>query len=341
MNFFDKHKNMVDNFNRYFNMVKNIGIGATAIASFFTTLLENEKISNFLVSKFGFLSEVFEFLSKEKYIIYVSFVILLVLTLFKFIYNAIMAKVEGMNRMSELLYMIHVDFVHDIRSKIVETDVYLTERLRNAEKTNETIDDIYNDELEKLKDNIQPYVDVLGKYLTSYRNKKISVCVKTFLNGKTNKSDYMNEELITIARSANTKKLRSSSHHSYVKNNTDFIDLCCGQSSFFGRANLRRLSDEGLYKNDTPKWWKKYNSTLVTPIRYYNKDKKNKNVNIDIDVIGFLCIDCKDNVYEWEHSDSFEVQLLAIIADSLYTYIRVFYNCFENVGYFDLVKEVS
>lgn len=331
MNFLNKHKDFADNVNRYYNMAKNIGIIYTGLIGLFTKLLENKTFAeNLKISNDIILTNIYY---NNFWIVILG--ILILLSILKFLYNAINAKSNNIKQMLLLLKMIHVTFIHDIRSKIVETDMSISRKIEITQQQHGDIDLLYNNEFEKLKENIQPYVDALGSYLSEYRNKKISVCVKTFLNGKTNKKDYLDEELITLARSYNTRNARNRTHHSIVRNNTDFIDLCCGQSSFFSRTNLKELYDAGLYKNDSPKWWLQYNCTLVTPIRYYNKDGENENVKIDIDVIGFLCIDCKENIEEWKNNNSFELQLLAIIADSLYSYIRVFYNCFEKIGYFE------
>lgn len=116
--------------------------------------------------------------------------------------------------------------------------------------------------------------------------------------------------------------------------NTDFTNLCKGQIVFFGSSDLHKITDSGQYINDSRNWEEnKYTSTLVTPIRYYNNDIYNSRTrNIKPDIIGFLCIDSKDEIKEWEYSDSFELQLLAAFSDVLYVYIKEFYKCFENTG---------
>ena len=251
-------------------------------------------------------------------------VLFLLWSLVRLIYKAVRVDIRNRKQNTNLVKMIHKDLIHSIRSHIVEMD-----DLSVRVKEHPDINGLFNDELDKLKANIQPYVDALERYLSDYRNQKVSVCIKTFLDTSQFKNDYMNEELITIARSKATKRSRTSNHRAVVGKNTDFINLCYGQSTFFGKAGLKELSDAGLYQNDSPDWWKKYNSTLVAPIRYYDKDGINGNMNINFDIIGFLCIDCKADIKEWESGNSFELQLLAILADSLYTYIRKFYNCFE------------
>ena len=154
-------------------------------------------------------------------------------------------------------------------------------------------------------------------YLDKQRNRK--------------RSEFLSEEIISLVRSSNTKEERESVTPTIIGQNTDFINLCRGQIIFFGSGNLLKLSESGQYINDSDNWdnGKTYLSTLVTPIRYYNNDERN---NIKTDVIGFLCIDCKEEIYEWEKADSFELQILGAFSDILYVYIKEFYSCFEDVG---------
>lgn len=333
MRFLQKYKDNIDNFNRIFNTGKNIGIISTAVASGILWFVSLKPINNFLINDLHISSDTLSKFINTKNVILIILGVLLLFSLLKFIYNAILSSANNQRKITSFTKMIHLIFIHNTRSKIVELDE-LSDRLKLAVENEDNIDDIYNEELEKLKKNIQPCVDELGDFLSRYRDEKVSVCVKTFVNGSRYKKDYMEESLMTIARSKNTRKSRTSSHLSIVGKNSDFIDLCYGKSMFFGKCGLKDKYDNGLYKNDSPEWWKKYNSTLVAPIRYFNKDGIKGNINIDIDVIGFLCIDCKKDIKEWEFRDSFELQLLAIIADSLYTYIRLFFNCFDNINYF-------
>lgn len=338
MNIFEKNKEKADNFNRYFNVIKNLGIIFSAIASFISKVVSLNFIRTTLISDFPQLKNIIDNLISAHNFLIGTLIILLLYSFFRFIYNALMSSVKGRQAVSSFARMIHINFIHDIRSNIVELDT-LSEKLNNIDLENANIDKIYNEELEKLRNNIQPYVDILAEYLSSYRNDTISVCVKIMKDGNRYNSDYLDKELITLARSKNTKTYRKTSRNSIIRNNSDFIELSLGKSMFYGKCNLKKLYDDNIYLNDSPEWWKYYDCTLVAPIRYYNKDRIKGKVDIDLDIIGFLCIDCKNNIKEWESSTSLELQLLAIVADSLYTYIRLFYNCFENVGYFNKENE--
>lgn len=179
-------------------------------------------------------------------------------------------------------------------------------------------------------------VDALATYLSKYRNSTISVCVKIFKKRDRNRNDFLSEEIVSLARSSNTEAERVNDEKTIIGQNTDFANLCKGQIIFFASSNLYKNKESGQYINDSKNWKeKKYKSTLVTPIQYHNNNDSNNehNRNIKSDVIGFLCIDSQEEIKEWENSDSFELQFMAMFSDILYVYIKEFYKCFENVGY--------
>lgn len=239
------------------------------------------------------------------------------------------------HRQKDLANFIHIKLIHDIRYKIVELE-NINNRLEKYAHDNDikSIEKDYIIELDNLKRTLCSYIDSLSVYLSQYRDDNISVCIKLFSKRDRRRTDFLNERIITIARSSNTKEIRTNDDNTIVGNNTDFANLCNGQSIFFGCANLSEKESAGLYCNDSTNWEKGlYNSTLVAPIRYNAKDSKSSNNTVKPDIIGFLCIDSKKNVYEWENQDSFELQLLAIFADSLYIYIKEFYECYEKIGY--------
>lgn len=73
------------------------------------------------------------------------------------------------------------------------------------------------------------------------------------------------------------------------------------------------------YKNSDKKWNRKYNTTIVMPMRYL----KESNQDIAVyDIVGFLCVDAKkagsfenDNLY-------FTLEYLKGIADIMYSYLN-------------------
>jgi hypothetical protein len=264
----------------------------------------------------------------------VAFIFGIIFILIRIIYVGIKSKSESLYIQRKTTEFLHRHLIHKIRNNIVELEP-LSLKLQKFSKENnsDAISECYNKELEILSKNLKGYVNSLAQYLTDYRGSIISICIKVFKKRDRNREEFQSEEIITLARSSNTEKERNNNKISYVGQNTDFTNLCKGQIVFFGSSNLHKINESGHYINDSENWENdKYTSTLVTPIRYNNSSSNNGNNCIKSDIIGFLCIDSKDEIQEWENSDSFELQILAAFSDIIYVYIKEFYNCFENNG---------
>ena len=319
-------------FNKTYMFIGNgitIITGLTAFISWF--IKELSKITNKIPDNIVYvLSHVFNFCIT-------IFIIALIYLFIRIIYVAIRTKSEAFYIQRKLSEFIHINLIHSIRNNIVELEPVL-ERLERYNKSNNTeaIDECYKSEVKILQNNLKTYVDALSSYLSQYRNSTISVCVKIFKKRDRNRNDFLSEEIISLARSSNTENDRANCEKTIIGQNTDFTNLCKGQIIFFASSNLYKNKESGQYINDSKNWKEnKYKSTLVTPIQYHNNNNSNDehNKNIKSDVIGFLCIDSQDEIKEWENSDSFELQFMAMFSDILYVYIKEFYKCFENVGY--------
>lgn len=312
-----------------------IGNGITIITGFVAILSwiikGISKITNKIPDKIVYiLSCVFNFCI-------VIFIIGLIYLFIRIIYVAIRTKSEAFYMQRKLSEFVHIKLIHSIRNNIVELEPVL-EKLEKYKKSNNTdaMDECYKSEVKILQDNLKAYVDALATYLSKYRNSTISVCVKIFKKRDRNRNDFLSEEIVSLARSSNTEAERVNDEKTIIGQNTDFANLCKGQIIFFASSNLYKNKESGQYINDSKNWKeKKYKSTLVTPIQYHNNNDSNNehNRNIKSDVIGFLCIDSQEEIKEWENSDSFELQFMAMFSDILYVYIKEFYKCFENVGY--------
>lgn len=267
----------------------------------------------------------------------VAFILGVTCILIRVIIVGIKSKSEAFYMQRKTTEFLHRHLIHRIRNNIVELEPISLKLQKFAKENNEdAISECYKSEFVKLSKNLKEYIDSLSHYLTKYRGETISACIKVFKNRDRNRSEFQSEEIITLARSSNTENERNNSNNSnktYVGQNTDFTNLCKGQIVFFGSSNLYKINESGQYINDSENWkTNKYKSTLVTPIRYNNNSNNGSNNDIKPDIIGFLCIDCKDEILEWENSDSFELQILAAFSDILYVYIKEFYNCFETNG---------
>lgn len=206
----------------------------------------------------------------------------------------------------------HIIFLHDIRDNIKELDL-ITFKPNDVDYNKY----IKNKMFQELVNNLQPYVDFLANHLTEYCNSTISVCIKLV--------KYDTNFAMTINRSKNTRQDRQKENEDVnINNNDDFKFLVNGRATFYGKSNLKDEYENDKYNvgDDYKIWSKKYNSTLIVPIRYYSKKSNHNNVNVDFDIVGFLCIDSKDNIADWENNNSYELNLLASFADTMYIYIK-------------------
>lgn len=326
--------NMTDpntNFNKTYMFIGNGITIFTGLIAFISWMIKKiAKITNIIpINIVDILSYVFNFCI-------LIFVIALGCLFIRIIYVSIRAKSESFYIQRKLSAFLHINLIHSIRNNIVELEPVL-EKLEKYKKTNNTdaMDECYNSEVKTLQDNLKSYVDSLSLYLSEYRNSTISVCIKIFKKRDRNRNDFLSEEIVSLARSSNTEDDRANDKRTFIGENTDFTNLCKGQIIFFASSNLHKNKESGQYINDSINWKEnKYKSTLVTPIQYHNNNSnKEHNKNIKSDVIGFLCIDSQDEIKEWENSDSFELQFMAMFSDILYVYLKEFYKCFEDVGY--------
>lgn len=314
-------------FNKIYMFIGNTVTIITAILSIILWLVK--KVTQNLNSLPPIFSQV---LSYILHFCIITFIIAIILLLSRLIYAAIKSKAEAFYIQRKLTEFFHRELIHQIRNNIVELESLSNKVNKFSSQENiEAISECYNNELEVLKQNVKSYIDSMSDYLGKYRNSTISVCIKIFKKRNRNRVEFQAEEIITLARSSNTEKDRSTNEKTFVGQNTDFTNLCDGKIIFFASSNLHKIKESGLYINDSVNWEQKYTSTLVTPIRYHNNESQHiQNKNIKSDIIGFLCIDSQEEIKEWESPDSFELQFMAMFSDILYVYIKEFYRCFEN-----------
>lgn len=231
-------------------------------------------------------------------------------------------------RMADFTKKLHVRFFHDLRDDIKDLENY--GKKINAGDDKEKI--ILKEEMfKKFVESMQRYIDFISEYFSDYCGSTISACIKIIKLDKDNQDidDIKNRRAITLVRSSATKRERSKNNEEVtVVKNSDFLFLCTGANVFYGKADLDQEYSKHQYnvEDDYNTWHSKYISTLITPIRYYNKHRRyttNDN-RIELDILGFLCIDSKKKQINWEDFDSHELQLMAIISDSLYTYMKRF-----------------
>lgn len=227
-----------------------------------------------------------------------------------------------------LINRIHNDFIHRIRNAICELYL-LSEKIikYKADGNCDAIQEVQLHAFDNLKNNLQEFVDSISDYLSKYNNDTISVCIKTINSGQNEVKD-LDKKARTLVRSRNTDRERKRTNEDItIGKNTDFIHLCDGTNIWFHGVDLKAKYESNEYMNEAEAndWQSKYNSTIVVPIRYYNANDETPTH----DILGFLCIDSKNIIQEWDNINSFELQYLAIYADTIYTYIKLFRRIFD------------
>ena len=176
---------------------------------------------------------------------------------------------------------------------------------------------------------MQAFVDLIAQCLSSYNKDTISVCIKVIEPGQENVDD-LDKKAKTFVRSSNTSRERKRVDECItLGKNTDFKHLCDATNIWYHGVDLKKLFAEGKYNTEakTEDWQKKYNSTIVVPIRYFDTNEgKGDSIH---DILGFLCIDSNSVIEKWDSDGAFELQYLAVFADLIYSYIKLFRRIFD------------
>ena len=220
------------------------------------------------------------------------------------------------------------DILHFIRDRWKELDNLC---LRNDKMNTE-------DYIKKIAiDNIK-IMDELSEVLSAISNCKIRSCIKLidFTRNNESNSDKMN--IITFARSGkNARDLAESEHKKKIKvsDNTDFEFIFKitevyeeNRIHYFYERNLTKFSKKNEYKNSDNNWKRKYNTTIVMPIRYLKESNENK---ATYDIIGFLCVDSKKAGAFEKNNLYFTIEFLKGISDIMYSYLNSCINYYKTL----------
>lgn len=324
----DKITDFLKSLKELINSAKELLLILFPFFGFIIALFNFDKFKNFL-SKNNILSEnLIDIISNNTNgIISMILVIALIVLIFAIKRTAKKEIQTSINTYS-VINKLHNEFSHKLRDGIY--NLYLkNERVIELKMSsnNDAIKEVQERAFDNLILDLQSFVDLIADYLSSYNMDVISVCIKIINPGQDNVEDK-DKMAKTLVRSKNTKRERKRRNENIILgNNSDFKHLCDGTNIWYHGVDLKTMYDNGQYKNEAEAkdWQDKYNSTIVVPIRYY---EVNDRVSIN-DILGFLCIDSKNIIKNWDDINSFELQYLAIFADSIYTYIKLFKRLFE------------
>lgn len=313
-----------DSILKLINSAKAIFLTLAPIASVLLALFNFDKFTNLLIKYHISSEDTINFISNNSNgfisILLVSLLIILVLAIRK----TGKKELKTGDYTYNVIKRLHLDFAHKLRDGIY--NLYLkNERVIELKQNNNTeaIKEVQGRAFDNLISDLQNFVNLIADCLSELNNDTISVCIKTINPGQAN-IDNLNKKAKTLVRSGNTKRGRDRPDEVVtLGRNTDFKHLCDGTNIWYHEVDLKSKFEKHEYENeaDAEDWQNKYNSTIVVPIRYYN--------NTLNDILGFICIDSKNTKEKWSDENSFELQYLAIFADSIYTYIKLFRRLFD------------
>ena len=329
--YIDKVNDVIAIMKGLISIVKELWAILLVVFSLFLGLSNSDQIKQFLISHNILSINVVNFIASNSNGILSLFLLLLIIILVCAIRKVGKRAIKLKSTTYDLIYQLHNEFSHILRNGIY--DLYLAKEkieMFKQENNKNAIKELQSHAFDNIVNNLQSFVDLIADFLSSYRDDTISVCIKVINSGQENIKDD-EKQAKTLVRSKNTKRNRKRSNENItVGKNSDFVHLCDSTNIWYKGIDLKTMYDKGTYANEIASndWQMKYNSTIVVPIRYKNTtDDK-----IYFDVLGFLCIDSKKVVKEWDKCDPepLELHYLAIFADSIYTYIKLFRRIFDN-----------
>lgn len=177
----------------------------------------------------------------------------------------------------------------------------------------------------------------LSRILSESMRCKVRTCIKLNDFIKENETDIHDIKLITFARSGNegvNAAFKEQSNTIKVIENTDFEYIFKineiyeeNRIHYFYQKDLKKYDKKlrkesngtKMYKNSDKHWRKRYNTTIVMPMRYLKSSNKDEAL---YDIVGFLCVDAKKSGSFENKNFYFTVEFLKGVSDILYSYLN-------------------
>lgn len=220
---------------------------------------------------------------------------------------------------------------------------------------NKSIDDLMKREEKMYKDDFlrmitSDCIDIMNKMSTILSDStqcKIRSCIKLNDFIKDNENDPTNMKLITFARNGHqgaNSALSEQRQPINVTDNTDFEYIFSikevyaeDRKHYFYKKDLKKFDKQlrkksdntETYKNSDKFWRKRYNTTIVMPMRCLVSSNINEAV---YDIVGFLCVDArKANAFE-KRNFHFTIEFLKGVSDILYSYLNSCITYYRSIG---------
>lgn len=314
-------------FKTFFENIKGLCLLIFPVIGLTFAAFNFNDFKNFLIKNHILSEDIINFISKNSNGIISIILVILIIVLIFAIRKTGKRKIETGSSVYNIIRDLHNELVHKIRNATCELYI-VKEKLESYHDNPDAINELQMHTFDNIINNLQNFTDVIAEYLSKLNNDTISVCIKVIDSGQENVAN-LDRTAKTLVRSKNTDRDRKRLNESIViGKNTGFKHLCDGTNIWYHGVNLKKLYEDGKYEADVNihDWQSKYNSTIVVPIRYFNTNKNGNPIN---DILGFLCIDSKKEVKYWDNVQSLELQYLAIYADSIYNYIKLFRKIFN------------
>ena len=81
----------------------------------------------------------------------------------------------------------------------------------------------------------------------------------------------------------------------------------------------KESNGKNQYKNSDIHWRKRYNTTIVMPMRYLKTSNKKE---VLYDIVGFLCVDAKKAGSFERKNYNFTIEFLKGVSDIMYSYLN-------------------
>ena len=218
----------------------------------------------------------------------------------------------------KLIESLHLDFAHILRSKILELDNLQKEIELTINPLIKIDYELYNTQYHKkveiefnnIAQNLKPCLDLISDHLSRKFHTRISTYLEIF-NPETIENEPIEKRtLITIAKCENT-------HHDYyehfIMRQYDHVE-----------SEISPNNERDFYNEINSFQFKHHKNTLVVPIEYVKKKPKVFCYTSKPDRIGFICINSKDPIYNWKHTENYSIHFLSLFTDFMYIYLKKF-----------------
>lgn len=249
-------------------------------------------------------------------------------------YNSLLHKFKTNNHFTIIMIISIIVFVSISLGEYFRKSKKFKNRSDCLHKIFHSLRDFYHQKVFSDK-NFDDIVEKICDFFNKFSTHNFHVCIKTFRypsNSCCKTGDKIKELTVeTLTRCGHNKDNRSKSDElsHKVEDNTDFSSILFDKNcNIFSCSNLlvhvligKILIPSQKYKNSDRKFYEKYLTNIVVPIRihkdFFTQNTKKKYVFYnDYITVGFLCLD-----YRWPISMALRKEINGVakaIADSLF-----------------------